>query len=112
MAEIVFDKKHTGDEYLDREIAFPDDKLTGSHPKSMKESDNMEGKSSSKFGTECLDLPTLTETVLNMFTVYADQMSENDDIRHETEDLTILSGSKSMPNKPVAIVKPCQNLKL
>eukprot|EP00090_Calanus_glacialis_P047032 TRINITY_DN9522_c0_g1_i2.p1 TRINITY_DN9522_c0_g1~~TRINITY_DN9522_c0_g1_i2.p1 ORF type:complete len:364 (-),score=132.45 TRINITY_DN9522_c0_g1_i2:126-1064(-) len=37
-------------------------------------------------------------------------MSENDDIRHETEDLTILSGSKSMPNKPVAIVKPCQNL--
>ena len=45
-----------------------------------------------------------------MFTVYADQMSENDDIRHETEDLTILSGSKSMPNKPVAIVKPCQNL--
>ena len=56
-----------------------------------------------------MDLPALSETVLNMFAVYSNQVPENDDIRNETDDLKIVPGSQYMPNKPTAIVKPCHD---
>jgi hypothetical protein len=119
MTEIVMDKKsmieydnnkkHTyGDEDSNMKIALPEDNPIKNYSSSMKESDNIEGNnliSESKVGTESSDLPTLSETMLSI--VDADQVSENDDIRNETDDLTILPDIQSKPNKPTAIVKPC-----
>ena len=59
----------------------------------------------------------MTEIVFDKKLTYEDEDSNreialpelvNDDIRHDTEDPTILPCSQSMPNKPVAIVRPCQ----
>ena len=64
--------------------------------------------SDSEIGRETSSLPTLSETVLNMFIEDDNQMSQNYDIINEIEDFRIIPGSLFMPNKPTAIIKPCQ----
>ena len=109
MIEYDNNKKHTcGDEDSNMKIALPEDNPIKNHSSSTKESENIEGNnliSSSKVGTESSDLPTLSETMLSI--IDANQVSENDDIRNETDDITILPDIQSKPNKPTAIVKPC-----
>jgi hypothetical protein len=64
--------------------------------------------SDSEIGRETSNLPTLSETVLSMFIEDDCQMSHNDDIINEVEEFTIIPGSLFMPNKPTAIIRPCQ----
>ena len=107
MMEFDNNKKHTcGDEESNMEIALPEDNLIGNNSSSMKESENIERNyliSSSTFKTESSDC-----SVLSVFTVEANQVSGNDDKRNETHDVPIPPAS--MPNKPTAIVKPCQKI--
>ena len=64
--------------------------------------------SDSDIGRETSNFPTLSETVLSMFIEDDYQMSQNDDIINEVEEFTIIPGSLFMPNKPTAIIRPCQ----
>ena len=64
--------------------------------------------SDSDIGRETSNLTTLSETVLSMFIEDDYQMSQNDDIINEVEEFTIIPGSLFMPNKPTAIIRPCQ----
>ena len=64
--------------------------------------------SGSDIERETSNLTTLSETVLSMFIEDDYQMSQNDDIINEVEEFTIIPGSLFMPNKPTAIIRPCQ----
>ena len=56
------------------------------------------------------NFPTLSEAVLNMFIEEKTQISEIDEEKSDTEEFRV--DSLTYPNKPTAIVKPCQKLEI